>query len=238
SAEPQLREAGFRAKLTPAKKYALNYKFGASGAGGNRDQTFMPASQATAINIPSPTNYPAPSIDGTWQSPTDSNTAILDTLGEFYVLEVLRKNLPGVGVEHWTSELRKHMPEYKDRPFEGTARAAFTYQDTEGKFTEILYGLKVRDRWNPRWPTYHVDVKTTEGPMKDYFRMTKENFDTAAELTISDPNVAPTDVYVLVRVADIKQPERSFRLLPDPHRLLYDKQIGVKSFLTSMSVVL
>ncbi|KAH8077516.1 hypothetical protein BXZ70DRAFT_962644 [Cristinia sonorae] len=238
SAESQLKAAGFRASLSQASKYQLNYNKGALGVTEGQQATFKPAtSTAAPINIPSNgPKYPAPNNTDTEYQIPDEDPSILETFGEFFVFEGLRSNLPGFGVNNWTSILRGRIPEFE--PFRGTGRAAFTYKDDQGKLTEFLYGSATREEWAPDWPTYYLDVKTSQSSMGDNFTLSRNQCIIAAELTIANPHVAPKEVYALVRVADIKQSTRSFRILPDPHRLLYDQQIKLVGYNTYLSVVL
>ena len=57
-------------------------------------------------------------------------------------------------------------------------------------------------------------------------------------MTIRNPNEIPTEIYAIVRVADINQSTRSFKMFPDPHRLIYDRKIIMASYSTTMSISL
>ncbi|TCD66329.1 hypothetical protein EIP91_001478 [Steccherinum ochraceum] len=237
SAEPQLRAAGFRTTLSHTQKFQLNYKFGSLAMSETRELTFSAAASAapnSTIVIPSIPNYPQPSPENNHFQPSDDST-VLETFGEFYVFQVLKSNLPKFGVDNWTS---KHRVRSGFKPLTDTARAAFVYPDVQGKMTDILYGSETRQKWSAQWPTYYFDVKTTEGAMTESFRMTKDEFSLAADLTIRNPNEIPAEIYALVRVADINQSTRSFKMFPDPHRLIYDRKITMASYSTTMSITL
>lgn len=82
-------------------------------------------------------------------------------------------------MDNWTSKLRGRVPDFD--AYDGRARAAFTYKDIQGKLTKDLYGSDTWADWDSSWPTYHLDVKTTDGSSKTSFRMTRD------ELTIVRP---------------------------------------------------
>jgi hypothetical protein len=120
------------------------------------------------------------------------------------------------------------------------AFADFTYQDTNGKLTEILttHGFICDvETWLESPPIYHLEVKSTSGPCKEPFHMSNnqvtmvsfsnvlgsgnyENADTfqARKHTVSwGSGRIPTDVYIVLRVYNLeKETDPGFTAYVDP----------------------
>ncbi|KAH8107621.1 hypothetical protein BXZ70DRAFT_911757 [Cristinia sonorae] len=213
AAERPLKGSGSKVSLVHGHKYHLNYGFGTVDVSEARERGFF----SSLHSFPAPIIIPTNSKDSSW---------VTSVLGEFYVFEALKNNLSGFALENWTSKLRGKIPKFQ--AFNERSRAAFTYSDTKGKLTEVLYGTQVRKQWGPKWPTYHLDVKTTEGP-STRFVLTEDQARTASELTVSNPEVVPKDIYAIVKVENLQSSDRSLRIFPDPHRLIYDRKLQVTS---------
>jgi hypothetical protein len=65
---------------------------------------------------------------------------------------------------HWTSQCRKKAG-YSEYGEDDSARATFTFQDTEGRFSHFLLsrGYAEAAKWMKKQINYHLEVKSTEG---------------------------------------------------------------------------
>lgn len=69
--------------------------------------------------------------------------------------------LPLFNESNWTSRRRGKIPGFER--FVGKSRADFSYEDKKGVMTKYLFGHDRFAAWDGKWPTYHVDVKSTAG---------------------------------------------------------------------------
>ena len=67
--------------------------------------------------------------------------------------------LPDFGPDNWTSELRSEIPGFNTYP--PGSFGDFTYDDSKGALTELIYGAERKKAWNGLWPTYHLEVKAS-----------------------------------------------------------------------------
>ncbi|KAJ7188854.1 hypothetical protein C8R46DRAFT_1055959 [Mycena filopes] len=148
-------------------------------------------------------------------------------LGEYYIYEVLRKNLPNFTIENWTSELRGQVPGLP--PFSSSSVADFRYSDTEGVLTRLFFSDDIVARWAAQWPEYHIEVKSTSDSGRSTpFHMSAHQLQTASQFTISAQEI-PAAVYVLVRVWNIRSTSPSYKMCPDPHRCFYTGEVKIVS---------
>ena len=56
-------------------------------------------------------------------------------------------------------------------PFTGTSVADFTFRDTHGILTAILFGPAQASSWRAKWPTYFLEVKATSGAQSEPFHI-------------------------------------------------------------------
>ena len=59
---------------------------------------------------------------------------------------------------NWTSELRNFT---KFDKFIGGSVTDFMYHDAKGTLTNLLFGSDRRKEWKGAWPTFYLEVKTT-----------------------------------------------------------------------------
>jgi len=241
SAGKLLKAAGVKAALEHGDQYELRYNPGMVEIAERHDHDCMfqhgngqgngTHEDSKPHYIPAPPDHRVLDSDAKYTQ-SRTNADIVNGLGEYYAFVHLKANLPEFTVDCWTSELRGKV--YKETPFSGEARASITYHDVRGKLTAALYGLRIKDAWGPEWPTYHMDVKTTTGGLERPVDMTDKEFSVAAEMSIIDPSVVPTDIYAVVRVTHLKLSTRKIRIFPDIHRLLYDRKVQVSGSSTSV----
>lgn len=81
------------------------------------------------------------------------------------------------GPDNWTSEARGIVDEFT--PFEGSSLGDFTYHDQDGILTRIWYDgdSAVLEAWEGKWPTYHIEVKSTAGTAQDPFQISRHQLD-------------------------------------------------------------
>ena len=95
---------------------------------------------------------------------------LADSLAHTQVFRLLQHALgPDFTEDNWTSELRGLVPGFS--PYLGTSLADFRYADTSGVLTNLWFGTKQKKAWKDRWPTYHLEVKTTSGGVNEPFHM-------------------------------------------------------------------
>lgn len=81
------------------------------------------------------------------------------------------------GPDNWTSEARGIVDGFT--PFEGSSLGDFTYHDQDGILTRIWYDgdSAVLEAWEGKWPTYHIEVKSTAGTAQDPFQISRHQLD-------------------------------------------------------------
>lgn len=79
--------------------------------------------------------------------------------------------LDDFGPDNWTSELRNQVPGFT--PFRAQAYADFTYLDSHGQLTRSWFGPEKTAAWQGRWPTYHIEVKSSRGGEEEPFHMSR-----------------------------------------------------------------
>jgi hypothetical protein len=108
--------------------------------------------------------------------------------------------------EHWTSSRRTRAGIAP--PANCDSSSAFTIRDTQGTWTEIVArsGYPEAGAWRSRPPTWHIEVKTTRGPLAEEFTLSAAQFDKASspkpQTPLSFP--LPQEFAVLFRSAQTK----------------------------------
>ncbi|KAJ6590013.1 hypothetical protein DFH09DRAFT_1074494 [Mycena vulgaris] len=156
-------------------------------------------------------------------------------LGEYFIFEFLRQQLPHFTEDNWTSELRGDVPGFS--PYHFSSVADFRYPDADGILTRAIFGNDISEAWAGRWPEYHIEVKTTSGNEETPFHMSSRQLQLvctrtcyiATELTLPGQDEIPAVVYVLVRVWNIRSSSPSFTWCPDPHRCLFTGRLRIAS---------
>ncbi|KAH9928330.1 uncharacterized protein B0H18DRAFT_1000819 [Fomitopsis serialis] len=151
-------------------------------------------------------------------------------LGERYAYAVLSKLLgPSFGPDNWTSELRGQVPGFTY--YEGNPLADFRCPDDNGVLTGRWYGEEVKKRWEPEWPTYHVEVKSTSRSREEPFHMKRAQLRTALQLTAQSESLEspPKHVYILMRVSGIRSGRPTHMVFIDPHRWIYKGALVIES---------
>ncbi|KAH9928331.1 uncharacterized protein B0H18DRAFT_1118012 [Fomitopsis serialis] len=151
-------------------------------------------------------------------------------LGEVYVFHMLQRILgPGFTENNWTSELRGQVPGFS--PFNGPSIADFQYKDKDGVLTDLWHGKKQRKSWKGRWPTYHFEVKTTSGAASEPFHMSYAQLQAARQCSIAAraSHGVPQDVYVIIRVSEIKSAQPKHDIYLDPHKWFYEGGLVIRS---------
>lgn len=87
------------------------------------------------------------------------------------VYALLSKELPHFSSDNWTSELRGEVPGFE--PYPAGSLADFTYRDTSGALTTLLFGKEKHEFWKNHWPTYYLEVKSTPGDIEEPFHMSR-----------------------------------------------------------------
>ncbi|KAJ6491690.1 hypothetical protein C8R47DRAFT_976213, partial [Mycena vitilis] len=147
-------------------------------------------------------------------------------LGEFFIYEIFRKNLPNFTVDNWTSELRGAVPGFP--PYNSSSVADFRYLDSQGTLTSAAFGDTISQKWAGQWPLYHIEVKSTSDQEQTAaFHLSSRQLDLASQFTLP-PDKIPAAVYLLVRVWNIRGAQ-SYTMLPDPHRRLYTGGLKIVS---------
>ena len=82
--------------------------------------------------------------------------------------------------EHWTSSRRTRAGHPPSTNNDGLS--AFTIKDTQGAWTEIVArsGYPEAGAWKTRPPTWHIEVKTTKGPLAEEFTLSAAQFEKAS----------------------------------------------------------
>ncbi|GAB1207249.1 hypothetical protein APSETT445_005962 [Aspergillus pseudonomiae] len=106
--------------------------------------------------------------------------------GELYVFELFTRldpALTGWSEQNWQSKIRRYVtvhPDYSNmEPYYGRETADITYDDTEGGFTALLidHGYLATEEWRDKRPKYYIEVKTTTGPLRTPFYMSKHQYE-------------------------------------------------------------
>lgn len=87
------------------------------------------------------------------------------------------------GPNNWTSEARGVIEGLI--PFEGDSLGDFTYCDHDGSLTRIWYegDPEALEAWAGKWPTYHMEVKSTAGTAQEPFQMSRHQLDIVSLLS-------------------------------------------------------
>jgi hypothetical protein len=147
--------------------------------------------------------------DGNNGKPPRDDTELTGLIGEAFVYEWLRGQLPGFDERAWVS---------KNRSRYGLADVGeddlgydFCYRDVEGR----LQGRMDR-------PTYYIEVKASAGDGESAFPMSANEWEQARECHgIQD------QVYVVIRIADVRSGPRVSDVIYDPFGLYRKGQIAL-----------
>ncbi|KAL5362015.1 hypothetical protein BJX96DRAFT_153271 [Aspergillus floccosus] len=112
--------------------------------------------------------------------------------GELYVFELLTRLDPALtdwSDLNWQSKIREYVtihPDYANmEPWYERETADITYDDTEGDFTALLidHGYLDAEEWRDKRPKYYMEVKTTTGPCRTPFYMSKHQYERVSVFT-------------------------------------------------------
>lgn len=90
---------------------------------------------------------------------------------------------------NWQSTIRRYVtihPDYANmEPWNGRESADIIYDDTEGDFTALLidHGYLDAEEWRDKRPKYYIEVKTTTGPLRSPFYMSRHQYERVSVLT-------------------------------------------------------
>ena len=107
----------------------------------------------------------------------------------FELLTQLDPALRGWSALNWQSTIRRYVrihPDYANMaPWYGRESADITYDDYEGDFTAMLInrGYLEAEEWRNKRPKYYLEVKTTTGPSKTPFYLSKHQYERVSVLT-------------------------------------------------------
>ncbi|KAJ6063689.1 hypothetical protein N7499_012369 [Penicillium canescens] len=148
--------------------------------------------------------------------------------GELYVFELLTQLVPALtdwSYLNWQSTIRRYVtihPDYANmEPWYGRETADITYDDTEGDFTALLIdnGYLDAEEWRDKRPKYYIEVKTTTGPLRTPFYMSKHQYERMRAVhNMSDHS----EVYMILRVFDIRGDNIGMSVYLDPEQLRLD----------------
>ncbi|KAI0316837.1 hypothetical protein OF83DRAFT_1124692 [Amylostereum chailletii] len=90
-------------------------------------------------------------------SHSKQDTDEVGLLGEYFIYQLFLKELgpDTFGIQNWTSNLRSLIPGFP--AYNGDASADFTFADSTGTLTGMWYGEEMKQAWQGRWPTYHME---------------------------------------------------------------------------------
>ncbi|KAF9887222.1 hypothetical protein FE257_010476 [Aspergillus nanangensis] len=148
--------------------------------------------------------------------------------GELYVFELLTRLDPALtdwSDLNWQSTIRKYVtihPDYANmEPWYGRETADITYDDTEGDFTALLidHGYLDAEEWRDKHPKYYIEVKTTTGPLKTPFYMSRRQYERMRAVHNRSDH---SEVYMILRVFDIRGNNIGMSVYLDPEQFRLD----------------
>ncbi|KAK5994782.1 hypothetical protein PT974_03165 [Cladobotryum mycophilum] len=151
--------------------------------------------------------------------------------GELYAFELLSRLDPSLqnwSRDNWQSTIRRYVrvhPDYADlEPWHGRDTADITYDDTEGDLTAMLIdrGYLDHDDWEDARPRYYIEVKTTTGPCRTPFYMSKHQYQRMQNVHNENQR---SKVYMILRVFEIESSEINMRVYLDPEQLRLDESL-------------
>lgn len=129
-------------------------------------------------------------------------TELIGQVGEAFVYEVFRKQLPGFDASNWVSKARRAYGFESEG--DDTLGYDFEYRDTENTFRETAEESHCL-----------IEVKATEGDGSGAFPMSTSEWRTAVETSYADDE----SVYVIVRVRYIGEEPEIHDIIVDPVEL-------------------
>ncbi|KAE8133581.1 hypothetical protein BDV38DRAFT_274159 [Aspergillus pseudotamarii] len=151
--------------------------------------------------------------------------------GELYVFELLTQLDPalrGWSALNWQSTIRRYVrihPDYANMaPWYGRERADITYDDYEGDFTAMLInrGYLEAEEWRDKRPKYYLEVKTTTGPSKTPFYLSKHQYE---RIRAVHNRRDYSEVYMILRVFDISGNNIGMNVYFDPEQFRLDGEL-------------
>ncbi|KAB8254531.1 hypothetical protein BDV32DRAFT_132200 [Aspergillus pseudonomiae] len=148
--------------------------------------------------------------------------------GELYVFELFTRldpALTGWSEQNWQSKIRRYVtvhPDYSNmEPYYGRETADITYDDTEGGFTALLidHGYLATEEWRDKRPKYYIEVKTTTGPLRTPFYMSKHQYE---RMRAVHNRRDYSEVYMILRVFDISGGNIGMSVYLDPEQFRLD----------------
>jgi hypothetical protein len=162
--------------------------------------------------------------------------------GELFVLKHLQKLLGhSFSYKNWTSrnrnrafadaEMRQTEADYADFVGKEKDHADFEFRDDTGALGEYLSqrGRRV-PRSNGAPILYHLEVKSSLGPLQEQFHMSNNQMDMARRYTISGPC---REIYVIIRVYDLDikdQKAAKLHYFVDPWNLIFGGSLCLRTW--------
>ncbi|GFG16303.1 hypothetical protein IFM61392_09435 [Aspergillus lentulus] len=153
---------------------------------------------------------------------------MIGAAGELYVFELLKRLDPALtdwSYLNWQSTLRRYVtihPDYSNMgPWYGRETADIIYDDTEGDFTALLidHGYLDAEEWWDKRPKYYIEVKTTTGPLRTPFYMSKHQYERMQAVHNRSDH---SEVYMILRVFELHGDNIGMRVYLDPEQLRLD----------------
>ncbi|KAK7403350.1 hypothetical protein QQX98_010871 [Neonectria punicea] len=145
---------------------------------------------------------------------------MIGAAGELYVFELLKTldpSIPEFSMENWQSTIRGYVKvhaEYSDiTRWPGNRETAdIVYADTTGALTKVLIDCDYLDvSWEDARPNYLLEVKTTTGPCKAPFFMSRRQYE-----RMRDHRNSRETVYIVLRVFNVDKGRIGLRVYVDP----------------------
>ncbi|KAJ5714225.1 uncharacterized protein N7483_011406 [Penicillium malachiteum] len=150
-----------------------------------------------------------------------------------YVFDLPRGlSLPNWGYHNWPSTIRHHVKIHSThtniQPWHGSETVDIVYD--EGLFTAllILNGYLDPMKWMNRRPKYFIEVKTTAGPPKIPFYMSRHQFEEMGEMHRKNEASNYSEIYMICRVFFIQGPDVGMCVYVDPEQLRQSGELKFK----------
>lgn len=209
--EPEVPEENLLGISGTAQQLKMKLRRGAAGEIG-RNLRLYADSSIDLIKLATVSRQPVPSTGHIGKSSTGGRrgsgsrnlraTELIGQVGEAFVYELFRKQLPGFDASNWVSEARRAYGFESEG--DDTLGYDFEYRDTENIFRETAEESH-----------YLIEVKATEGDGSGAFPMSTLEWRTAVETSYADDE----SVYVIVRVRYIGEEPEIHDIIVDPAEL-------------------